>query len=82
MVKLICVVATHICLSWKMYWYIAFSVFNVNYVDNTQTTLQSNDIQGLAGVFVANFTCVCLIDIVVERKKVQIASFPNRAITI
>ena len=61
MVKLICVVAIHICLNWKMYLYIAFNVFKVNYI---QTTLQSNDIQGHAGVFIVNFTtCIRLINI-------------------
>ena len=32
MVKLICVVAIHICLNWKMYLYITFNVFKVNYI--------------------------------------------------
>ena len=56
-----------------MYSYITFNVFKVNYVDNIQAMLQSNEIRGHAGVFIVNFTTrIHLIDILfslIDRKE-------------
>ena len=66
MVELICVVATHTCLNWTMYWCTTLNLFKVNYIDYIETTLQSNDIRGQVGVFIVNSKCICLIDILIS----------------